>query len=90
MNTRPTELVSGFIGSILALLVAFGINLTDDQIAAVLGVVGWVPLIITFVVSARRGESLFPTAKDEEGYGLVEILGAVLLVLLIVFIVERL
>ena len=89
MNSRPTELLTGVIGSFMALLVSFGVNLTDDQIAAILGFVAWIPLIITFVVAARRGESLFGPSEDEGGYGLVEILGAVLLVLLIVFLVER-
>lgn len=77
MNTRPTEFVSGFVGSILALVVAFGVNLTDDQIASILGVVGWLPLLVTTVVAWQRGETLLPP-KPEKGESVVIVIAAAL------------
>ena len=60
MTRRPAELLTGAIGSTMALLIAFGINLTDDQSAAILAAVGWVPAIVTAVVElwrARRADA---------------------------------
>ena len=54
MKQRPAEILTGAIGSVLALLVAFGVNLTDDQAAAVLAAVGWVPAIVTAAVELLR------------------------------------
>lgn len=58
MHGRPAETLTGVVGSALALLIAFGVNMSDDQIAAVLGFVAWVPAIVTaFVEFTRRGRS---------------------------------
>lgn len=57
MTAKPAEIITGVVGSFLAFLVAFGVNLSDDQIAATLGLVAWIPLCITLIVNAvRRGK----------------------------------
>lgn len=58
--TRPTEWFSAFIGAVLALLIAFGVNLTDDQIAAIVGFFGLVPAGITFLVMWWRSRKSSP------------------------------
>ena len=63
MTRRPAEVLTGAIGSVLALLIAFGINLSDDQTAAILALVAWVPAIITACVELWRARTA-PTVGD--------------------------
>lgn len=51
---RPAEVLTGVSGSVVLLLQAFGADITSDQLAAILGVVGWLPAIITLLVSTVR------------------------------------
>lgn len=52
---RPTEWITALAAAILGLLMAFGVNLTDDQAAAIMVVVGFVPAIVTGAVVYFRG-----------------------------------
>ena len=63
MTRRPAEILTGAIGSALALFIAFGVNLTDDQTAAILASVAWVPAIVTAVVKLWR--SLRPLPEPQ-------------------------
>ena len=57
MTQRPAEILTGALGSALALLIAFGVNVTDDQSAAILAAVGWVPAIVTACVELWRSRN---------------------------------
>ena len=57
MTRRPAEILTGALGSALALLIAFGVNLTDDQTAAILASVAWVPAIVTAAVELWRSRA---------------------------------
>ena len=57
MTQRPAEILTGALGSALALLMAFGVNVTDDQSAAILAAVGWVPAIVTACVELWRSRN---------------------------------
>lgn len=46
---RPAEVITGFVAAIIVLARAFGVDLTDAQSLAVLGVVGFMPAIITLI-----------------------------------------
>lgn len=53
--------VTGIAAAVVALVVAFGLDLTDDQQAAILGFVGVVaPLVVALVVRPR----VTPVAKE--------------------------
>jgi hypothetical protein len=54
MRGRPAELLTAFVGSLLALALAFGVNVTDDQAAAILAVVSLIPAVVTAYVSHTR------------------------------------
>ena len=60
MKQRPAELLTGALGSVLALLLAFGVNITDDQSAAIIAAVGWVPAIVTACVELWRSRAASP------------------------------
>ena len=62
MTRRPAEILTGALGSALALLIAFGVNLTDDQTAAILASVAWVPAIVTACVELWRSRAASPPA----------------------------
>lgn len=67
MTRRPAEILTGALGSVLALLLAFGVNITDDQSAAIIAAVGWVPAIVTACVELWRSRAASPPpAWDEE------------------------
>ena len=67
MTRRPAEVLTGAIGSVLALLIAFGINLSDDQTAAILALVAWVPAIITACVELWRARAAPPVKTVTAG-----------------------
>lgn len=50
----PLAAVSAAVAAILALLAAFGLPLTPDQTAAVLGVVGTVGPLVVWLLGRRR------------------------------------
>lgn len=52
--TRPTETITGFVAALLALLVAFGIEITEKQAIAILGLIGTTPGIVTYIVELRK------------------------------------
>jgi hypothetical protein len=51
---RPAESIAGFITAVFLLLTAFGVSLSDVQVAAVLSVIGATPAVVTLVVNRRR------------------------------------
>lgn len=57
MQTEPARiigLVSAAVASILALLIAFGVGLSEEQVAAVLGVIaGAGPLVTALVIRGK-------------------------------------
>ena len=68
MTRRPAEILTGALGSVLALLLAFGVNITDDQSAAILAAVGWVPAIVTAAVELWRSRAApAPPARPTVG-----------------------
>lgn len=66
METRPTEFITGIFGSLLLLATSFGWDATEAQVKAILGVVAWIPLVVTWFVAWRRGEKLL-LPKGEAG-----------------------
>ncbi len=55
MYGRPAELLTALAGSILGLLIAFEIKVTDEQAAAIIAFVGLLPAAVTgFVELTRR------------------------------------
>ena len=54
ISNHPAEVLTGLVGSVLALVTVFGIDITDVQIAAIMGVVAWVPAVVTGIVNAVR------------------------------------
>lgn len=46
---RPAEVITGFVAAVLLLVRAFGLEVTDQQSIAILGVVGFMPAIITLI-----------------------------------------
>ena len=70
MTRRPAEILTGALGSVLALLLAFGVNITDDQSAAIIAAVGWVPAIVTACVELWRTRSAPPPARPTVGAAL--------------------
>lgn len=53
VERRPAE-VSAVVAAVLAVLVAFGVSLTEEQVAALIGLVGVIPGAVTWVVEWRR------------------------------------
>ena len=77
MDTDPAGLVgtvAAAVGAVLALLVAFGIDLTETQIVAILAVVSTVGPIVVAIVIRRRAwapashvAAIRRVARREEG-----------------------
>lgn len=81
LRSKPAEVLTLFVGAICALLVAFGVNLTDKQIAAILGVVSFVPLVVTTIVDTIR------SARAEHGrYTIGDALIAAVAVIFIIWL----
>jgi len=55
--------ISAAVAAVLALLVAFGIPVTDDQQTAILGVVAALGPIVTGLIVRRK---VTPTSKDQQ------------------------
>ena len=53
---RPAE-VSAIVAAVLAVAVAFGVELDEAQVAALIGLVGLVPGAVTWFVVWRRGKA---------------------------------
>ena len=51
---RPAEIITGFVAAVLGVLVAFGIEVTEQQVMAILTLVGLTPAVVTLVVEALR------------------------------------
>ena len=51
---RPAEVLTGFAGAVLVLLVAFDVPLTTEQCAAIGGVISGLPFAITALVETFR------------------------------------
>lgn len=52
--------IAGVVSAVLALAIAFGVDISESQTAAILGVVGTVaPIVLAFVARAK----VTPTAK---------------------------
>lgn len=54
MRGRPAELLTAVTGAILFLLMSFGVNVTDDQAAAIVGVVALIPAVVTAYVEMTK------------------------------------
>lgn len=54
VERRPAETLTGFVAAVLILLTAFGVHLHEGQIAAILGVVGFLPTIVSYAVDRRK------------------------------------
>lgn len=57
MNQEPVltaAAIAAFVSAVLALLVAFGLGLTADQTAAVMGVVGVVAPVVAAYFARKR------------------------------------
>ena len=54
MRGRPAELLTAIAGAIIGLMMAFGVNVTDDQSAAILVAVSLVPAAVTAYVEMTR------------------------------------
>lgn len=54
MSSRPAELLTAVAGAILFLVMSFGVNVTDDQAAAIVGVVALIPACVTAFVELTR------------------------------------
>lgn len=81
-------LVSGAVAAVIALLAAFGLDLSAEQVGAVLAVVA---AVLAFVVRAQ----VTPTAKTdgqvgEVGNSLVWVLAVIGIVLLVLILVGKL
>ena len=61
---HPAEILTGFAGSVLLLLVAFGIEISEDQILAIGATIAWLPAIITMTVQTFRS---FRQKGEENG-----------------------
>ena len=59
LRTEPA-VIAGLIQAILALAIAFGLNLTEEQVGAILAVTA---AILALVVR----QNVYPAAKIEEG-----------------------
>lgn len=64
--------LSTIVPAVLALVVAFGIDLSDEQAAAILGVVA----AITAAVTGVQRASVYPAAKVDEIIDAEAVLGA--------------
>lgn len=51
---RPAETFAGFVAAVLTLLIAFGVNFTEEQVGAILLVVGFMPTLVTWIVERWR------------------------------------
>lgn len=54
MTSRPTEVLTGFIGACIALYIALGGKLQPEQGAAIVGVVALIPAALTTLVELVR------------------------------------
>ncbi len=54
MTNRPAESLTALVAAVLAVLVAFEVKLTEEQVVAVIGLVGALPAVVTWVVEWRR------------------------------------
>lgn len=54
IQEHPAESITGFVGAVMALLIAFGVPFTEAQVAAIIGVFGFLPAGVTWVVNFRR------------------------------------
>lgn len=73
MTTQPVwsaNLLVAIVTAVIALLVAFGFNLSDEQTAAILGLVGVLAPIVAAYWSNQRTTPLVDP-KDEDGEPLV-------------------
>lgn len=50
---HPSEILTGFVASALALAIAFNVPVTEPQVIAIIGFVGWLPSVITLINKAR-------------------------------------
>lgn len=73
------------VGAVLGLLKAFGVDLTDDQQAAISAVASVIAPLLVAVLVRPRVTPVEPGPVDA-GYGLVQALVVVALVLVIVFL----
>ena len=84
---REPALVSGAVAALIALLTAFGLDLTAEQVGAVLAVVS---ALLAFVVRSQvtpvpPSEDMWPNeAGAGEAVWLLAVVGVVLLVLILV------
>lgn len=70
-NTEPAITIGGVsagIAAIIALLVAFGIPITEDQQIAILGVVAAVGPIVTAIITRRFVVPTGAVAEELDGY----------------------
>lgn len=54
VHERPAESVTGFVAAVIAALVAFGVEVTEEQTVAIIGLVGFLPAGVTWFVNWRR------------------------------------
>jgi formate hydrogenlyase subunit 4 len=69
MDKEPTLIVQMITGAVVAvsgLLVAFGINMTDDQQTAVIAAIGPVVAVVYFVAGLVIRSKVTPVEKAEE------------------------
>lgn len=55
MKTRPTETTTALIGIVTAIVTLFKVDLSADQLSALIVLVGFVPAVVTWIVTTRRG-----------------------------------
>lgn len=82
---HPAEIITGFVSVALGLLIAFGVNLTDGQFSAILQFVGFLPAVITLIVTWREKNKILyqETVTDESGYTIWEVIGGIIIALIL-------
>lgn len=54
MKTRPTEATAALVAIVTAAVTLFGVDLSADQLSALIVLVGFVPAVVTWIVTTRR------------------------------------
>lgn len=60
MTTRPAETTSALVAIVTAAVTLFGLDLTADQLSALIVLVGFIPAIVTWIVQQRHNASGAP------------------------------
>ena len=54
--TRPTETTSAVVAIVTAAVTLFGLDLSNDQLSALIVLVGFVPSVVTWLVVKVRSQ----------------------------------